>query len=422
MLPHSTRNHKSVNLTENVKLYFTFKLKIIHMARNILLLLTLIAFMQCKQDGANNSSSESSSTKINSLLEDGTAMWVGTYTRKEGHVDGKAPGVYFAQLDPTSGEINLVSSFEAGINPSYLTTHPVKNILYVVNETGGSEHDTMATVRAYEIDTQGNAKLLNKEPVEGAAPCFVSTNKYGTYVYVANYVSGNVTIFPVMENGALGPRSSKYQFTGKSTHKNQNSPHAHQIIEGPDGRVYVADLGTDKVHIYLDEGGRLKEDEIITLDASSGPRHIAFALENTHMYILNELSGTIDSYELYNSRYKFKQRISTIENPSLGPANSAQIVVSSDQKFLYASNRGEHNNIAIFSISMNDGELKLIGHQKTLGLIPRDFAIDPSGTFLVVANQDSDQLVSFRIDRTTGLLSDPKINSDFQSPVCVKFM
>lgn len=138
---------------------------------------------------------------------------------------------------------------------------------------------------------------------------------------------------------------------------------------------------------------------------------------------MEEMTGSISAY-----RYKGKGQLDLIQNISalppdfIGSVGSADIHVSPDGKFLYASNRGESNTIAIFAINQQSGELIAVGHQSTLGKTPRNFNFDPSGNFLLAANQNSDDIVIFKRDKETGLLTDTGKKIEVGNPVCVKWV
>jgi len=156
--------------------------------------------------------------------------------------------------------------------------------------------------------------------------------------------------------------------------------------------------------------------------AGAGPRHLTFHPNNKYAYLIEELTGTISAYNYKNGKFGLLQNIPAIPPDYMGPIGSADIHVSPDGKFLYASNRGESNTIAIFKINQKTGWLTLIGHQSTLGKTPRNFDFDPSGNFLLAANQDSDEIVIFRVDKKTGLLTDTGKRIKVGNPVCIKWI
>jgi 6-phosphogluconolactonase len=190
--------------------------------------------------------------------------------------------------------------------------------------------------------------------------------------------------------------------------------------------IYATDLGTDRLTSYTidKQNNRLvATGNLTSLTSGAGPRHIAYHPGHPWIYIVNELNGTIEAFnqDISTGILSRFQVISTLPSGTKLPANCADIHITPSGKYLYASNRGENNNIAMYNINESSGALELIGHQSTKGKIPRNFAIDPSGTFLLVANQNSNNVVTFRIDPLTGKLVDTNHEISIPMPVCIKF-
>jgi 6-phosphogluconolactonase len=154
----------------------------------------------------------------------------------------------------------------------------------------------------------------------------------------------------------------------------------------------------------------------------SGPRHFDFHPNNKYAYLVEELTGTVVAFKYSEGKLETIQRISALPANFNGTIGSADIHVSGNGKFLYSSNRGTSNTIAIFKIDEQTGKLTLMGQQSTLGKTPRNFNFDPSGNFLLVANQDSDDVVIFRINKETGGLSDTGKRIKVPRPVCIKWI
>ena len=356
-------------------------------------------------------------------------LYIGTYTEKEAHVAGKASGIYIYEMNSETGQLALVDSSPATTNPSYLAVHPGKNRLYAVNETGGSSGNSSGNVSAFNIRDDGRKlELINSVSSGGSYPCYISIHNTARYVMAANYGSGTVALFPVNADGSLNEASSIDQHTGRGQTGRQESAHAHMVIQSPHSfHVYSCDLGTDKVYCYTADtinNTLVSSDREYKTMPGAGPRHIAFHPEKNTAYIVNELNGTIEAVNidsLTGSMNRF-QVISTKSLNDTREASCADIHITPSGKYLYASNRAELNNIAIYSVHPASGELALIGHQQIKGRTPRSFAIDPSGNFLLVANQDSDNIITFRIDKDTGKLIDTGFEISVPTPVCVKFL
>jgi 6-phosphogluconolactonase len=188
----------------------------------------------------------------------------------------------------------------------------------------------------------------------------------------------------------------------------------------------VADLGLDKIVIYSFDpnNGALKKTDpgFVKTSPGTGPRHLIFHPNNKYAYLIAEMGGVVSAYRYANGKLKWIQNISSLPAGYKGPVGSAEIQVSHDGKFLYASNRDESNTIAIFRINQQTGKLTLVGHQSTLGKTPRNFNFDPSGKFLLAGNQTDDQIVIFKVDKNTGLLADTGKRINVGKPVCIEWI
>jgi 6-phosphogluconolactonase len=216
------------------------------------------------------------------------------------------------------------------------------------------------------------------------------------------------------------------QGSGPDTSR-QKSPHVHGIFIKPESRyVYATDLGSDKVMLYYQNKrtGKLSacKTKYFAPSPGSGPRHLDFHPNGKFVYLINELINSVSVLEDFGGELKEIQSLSALPLTFKGKSTAADIHVSPDGKFLYSSNRGTSNSIAIFSIDGNTGMISLAGHQYTGGETPRNFNFDPSGNFLLVANQNSDNIVVFKRDKTTGLLTDTGNRISVGKPVCIKWI
>jgi 6-phosphogluconolactonase len=340
---------------------------------------------------------------------------VGTYTNTT------SEGIYVYNFDAQTTTTQLISSTKA-VNPSYLTLSLDGKKIYAVSETKNG----MAS--SYSILENGSLQLINSVETNGANPCYIAIDKEEKLVTVGNYSGGNLSVYNVQENGELSEAAQTIQHKGSSVNKQrQEQPHVHATVFTPDNRfVLVPDLGIDKVMIYKinSKAGRISSaaSDSITTASGAGPRHIDFHPNGSFFYLMEELSGTVSAYSYKKGRIKSLQTISSHPADFTGTKGSADIHVSPDGKFLYASNRGTANSIAIFSIDPKKGTLTSVGFQSTLGIKPRNFTIDPSGNFLLVANQESDEIVIFKRDVATGILSDTQQRIKVPRPVCLKWI
>jgi 6-phosphogluconolactonase len=257
----------------------------------------------------------------------------------------------------------------------------------------------------------------------------VATSDNEKWIAVANYTGGSVAVFPLNKNGSLQPYSQLIQDSGSSINKErQEKAHVHESVFSP-GNTYLftPDLGTDKVMIYkfkslLKQPLQPASPAFVKTPSGSGPRHLTFHPDKKFAYLIHELSGTVTAYSYNEGKLRIVQEVSTHPRGFTGIPGSAEIFVSPDGKFLYASNRGEENTITIFSVNALTGKLKLMGYQPVLGKTPRNFIIDPTGNYLLVANQDSDNIVIFKRNKENGLLKETGPQIKLPKPVCLQMV
>jgi len=345
----------------------------------------------------------------------------GTYTT------GKSEGIYVYQFNNGDGTVKEVSHIKIS-NPSFVAVSPGEEFVYAVKEEA-SDSGKGGAIAAFSFNKKtGGLTYLNQQITGGDHPCYVSVDKTGKWVVAGNYTGGSLTVFPVQSDGSLGKASTIIQHTGSGPNKiRQASPHVHcTVFSGDNHFLYVPDLGIDKVMIYSfdEKTGKLipARQPYAVADPGAGPRHLCFDPTNKYAYLMEELSGTVVVYKIKKGKLNQKQLISSMPAGDTSFAGSADIHVSPDGKFLYASNRADANTIAIFKVNKKNGRLSFVGHQSTLGKTPRNFTIDPSGNYLLVANQNSDEVVVFKRDKETGLLLDTKNRILVGKPVCLKWI
>ena len=310
-------------------------------------------------------------------------------------------------------------------NPSYLTTSADGRFVYAVLEN--ADNGNGGEVASFSFNkTTGELTLLNRQRSGGDHPCYIEIDKTGKWVFVANYSSGTLAVLPVRNDGSLGEAGTIIRHEGSGPDSTrQKSPHVHSTVISADNKwLLVSDLGTDKMMIY---GFDAKTGSLSPATKPSvswlraGPRHIVFHPTNRYAYMIGELTGVIIAYHYSNGTLDPFQKAVTLENGDQRFPGSADICVSPDGKFLYASNRGEINSIAIFRIGKK-GSLTPVAYQSTLGKTPRNFNFDPSGKFLLAANQNSDEIVVFNRNNKSGLLTDTGKRIAIGKPVCIKWI
>lgn len=335
-------------------------------------------------------------------------LYVGTYT------DGDSEGIYSLSFDPATGLLDS-QRLEAKIpNPSFLTVSRDGHFLYAVQET--DDFDTASGgLSAFRIDPEG-LHLLNSLPSEGKHPCHIATQD--SMVVVSNYTGGSLAIFKTNADGSLS--QGPYVIDHKIVNPDKKS-HVHKAHFMGD-LLYSADLGLDQLRVYhhiANEWNAMQE-HTLYVQAGAGPRHFIFDDSATFLYVINELNSTIEVYKKEESQiFKFLQTISTLPPDYTGNNACADIHLSPDGQFLYASNRG-HNSIAIFRIDLESGLIALVSIDALDGNWPRNFVIDPSGAYLLVANQKSNDITVYRRENDRGSLSIIQTYS-IPSPVCLVF-
>jgi 6-phosphogluconolactonase len=376
-------------------------------------------------------------------------VYFGTYTgfrfvrhsKTQGVGDSRSKGIYVSRFNAATGALGEPQLAAEITNPSFITISPDQRFLYAVTEdptSVGPPLDHVSYVSAFAIDSAtGKLRLLNTLPTGGTSTCFISTDKTGKYVFMANFGSGSVTAIRLKDDGSLGELTSFIQNIGHSVNPAiQTGPHPHSILVSSDNRyVVVSDLGLDKVQVYRfdEKTGELSPPDppFATVHPGGGPRHFAFAPSGKFAYQLSEMSGIVDAFawDPTTGTLTNLQSSETIPHDFKGENHSAEITVSSDGKFLYESNRRNTGDtgwgpdtIGVFAIDPEKGTLKLVEQADTGGIMPRNFAIDPTGAYLLVAHQYSNTVVVFKIDRATGRLTKTGNEIKLDVPVCIQFV
>lgn len=354
-------------------------------------------------------------------------LFIGTYTLGANNSANGSKGIYVYDFDAATGDMKPLSTAEAE-NPSYLALSPKGDALYCTDETSGQKP---GAVSAFSFDKKtGQLQFLDKQASGGDGPCYVAVDARRKWLMVANYMGGSLAALPIHADGSIGPAAEIIQHTGKSVNpQRQDRPHVHSTTFTPDDHfLIVADLGTDQLSIYRFYPNAplfpltSPDDSVVSVKPGSGPRHIAFYPGKPWVYLLDEMGGAIDAFQYNEGKLTPFQHISSHPAEFKGAMGSADIHVAPGGKFLYASNRGDANSIALFSVDTTNGMLTSIGFQSTLGSTPRNFIIDPTGQWLLVANQRTNNVVLFHIDPSTGQLKAEGRPLEIPAPVCLKML
>lgn len=356
-------------------------------------------------------------------------VYFGTYT------NALSRGIYVSRLDAETGKLSAPELAAATPSPSFVNLSPDGKSLYAANEVNGFSDYSIengGAVSAFAIDkTSGQLTFLNQKCSGGTDPCHVSVDATGKVLFVANYSSGSMKAFLLDTNGGLGEGGTFVQDTGHGVNPvRQAGPHAHFICADPSNRFALAcNLGTDTVTVYPfttnDATLVASKFERFHVPDGSGPRHLAFSRDGKFVHVINEMGCTVTTFAWDSEKGKLDliETVSALP-PGVAVQNSftaAEILVHPAGKYVYATVRG-HDSVSVFSADERSGRLTLVQNVSAGGKVPRGLGIDPTGRWLIVANQMSDSAVEFMIESATGKLSPAKQALKIGSPVDVKFV
>ena len=348
-------------------------------------------------------------------------LYVGTYNKD------LADGIFVYSFNDHTGKLVDLKIPAVSKNPSFLTISANKKYLYAVNELNNLDIDQSGGVSSFNIDKNGKLSLINQVLTHGANPCHVSLSPNGEKLVASNYSGGSISLFNVLPTGGLSELIQKIQDVGKGPFPGrQNEPHAHSTKFDATGKLLVAaDLGLDELKSYQVVVGEKplipNTQPFIKFPPGSGPRHFEFSSDGNFLYVINELSSTITILIKYGGVWKEIQSIKTLPKDFKGENWCADIHLSANGHFIYASNRG-HNSIVVYTRNPTSGRLEIIQTCSSIGIWPRNFTLDPTGKFLLVANERSNEITVFKIDGTSGKLTYTGFKVNNQAPVCLQFL
>lgn len=341
-------------------------------------------------------------------------FYVGTQAR------GTESVITLCELDVADGQVTKIASFDDVVGPGYISLSPDKKYLYSVNQDN--------TISAFGVGKGGTLALLGSQPDAGKNPCYVSVHPSGNMAFLANYGSGSWAAYPIESDGKLLPAIANFQFTGSGPNPSrQEKPHAHCAVPSPNGQnVYVTDLGTDRVMNYTVD---VKTGHVLPNAAQpdfstkpgAGPRHLVVHSTGKYLYLLNELHTSLSTYALdRQGKATELQTLPTVPADYKEQNTSAAIREHPNGRFIYVSNRG-YDSIHGYEL-LKDGTLKSIGEVREGIATPRDFNIDPSGKFMVVGNQKTNDLTVYKVDPKTGKLTFLSKSISLKDPICFQFL
>ena len=358
-------------------------------------------------------------------------VYIGTYTGEA------SKGIYAFRFDDSSGGLTPLGLVAETPSPSFLTASADGRFVFAVNELQSFQGKPSGSVTSFTVD-RASAKLteVSVQPSMGAGPCHLALDHTGRYLAVANYGGGNYALFPVLADGRLQPATSV--ITGAKP--DSPKPLGHMVGFDAGNRFLIAaDNGLDRMLVYRFDASRgaisAAPSPATALRTGSGPRHFAWHPNRPWVFTINELSATITMFSWDPTSGALTEKGSVPTRPAgVTGGTTAEIAVHPNGRFVYGSNRGHaglpaartlrggvENSIAVFSVGA-DGALTLVEHESTRGETPRNFALDPTGRWLIAANQRSNTLAVFSIDQKTGALSPVGSPVSVGSPASVLFM
>ncbi|QBF27757.1 lactonase family protein [Pseudomonas tructae] len=351
-------------------------------------------------------------------------LLVGSYTA------GSSEGIYRYRFNSDSGQIEPTPlQVLKSENPSWLTLSVDRRLLFAVNENGGGN----GQVSSFAIAKDGSLKALNQVPSQGDEPTHSSLSHDQRYLFVANYgvqpaPGGSLSVLPVDRQGRLQASVQQYRHAPSGVDpQRQTGPHVHSVVSSDNGKyVFASDLGADKVFVYRYDGASpsqpLSAVEPVDLPPGSGPRHLLFDRDGKHAYLTLEMSAQVVAFDYRNGKLLELQRLPLTEQTDASAKAAGALHLSADGRFLYVSNRGTANELLVFAVDDKTGKLMQVQRRSVEGDHPREFTLDPTGKFLLVANQKSNQIVVLRRDPRTGLLGDTVQKLAQDAPSDLKFV
>jgi 6-phosphogluconolactonase len=364
---------------------------------------------------------------IGAAEPDSYRVYFGTFTNRS------SKGIYLSMMDTHTGKLSEAQLVAEAPSPSFLALHPNHKVIYTCNEVNSLDGKREGGVSAFAIDQEsGKLTLLNRQSSGGTGPTHIWIDPTGRNVLVANYAGGSVALLPVRGDGSLDAAAVVDQHHGHSVDpRRQEGPHAHSVYTDLSNRfVLSCDLGLDKVFVYrFDPTAHTltaNDPPYAEVAPASGPRHLALAPSGKFVYVLNEMACTVCvfGYDAQGGKLIAVQTVPTLTEDARADRSksTAEIFCDPSGKFLYSSNRGNANSITVFAVAAETGKLTTVDRTSTQGRTPRGFGIDPSGTWLLAGNQDTDNVAVFRINAASGKLEPTGQNLKVPTPVCVTFV
>ena len=353
----------------------------------------------------------------------GKLLLVGTQT------SGTSKGIYAYNFDSVTGEITRTGLAAATPSPTFIVTAPDRKTVFAVNELEDFNGQKSGAVSSFSLDSASNTLTqVSQVASKGGAPCHIAVDHTGTSVFAANYTGGSAISYKVVDHNALSEPVSFVQYTGHGPNADrQDAPHAHRVTVSPDNRyLLVNDLGLDLIHIYALDAAKAtmtpSDPPAWKAPAGSGPRALLFHANGKYAYCVTEMGSQVIvlKWNADAGTLETKQILQLPLQPQPGPVTGCDIVLDRDARFAYVAVRGD-DFIATLAVSADGSRLTYQRRTSCGGKVPRHLTLDPTGHFLLVANQGSDSIAIFPRDVNSGQLAETSKSFPLSKPQCLVF-
>lgn len=328
-------------------------------------------------------------------------LFIGTYSPADSN------SIFVYKFNSDSGKATFISAVSDIENPSFLTISPDHKNVYAVSETHKN-----GKVNAYSFDAdKGHLTYINQQLSGGDDPCNIITDTSGKWLFVANYSSGSLSVLPIETDGSVGKVHQNIAHQGHGINPDrQAEAHVHCAVMAPNNKdLFVTDLGMDQVFTYSfnEKTGHLSlgNPPIKDVTPGSGPRLMEFSPSGKYLYLIHEMSGQLTVFEYQSGKLIQVQRISNLPKNYHGKIWAADVHLSPDGKFLYATNRDDLNDIVTYRVSSQNGEITPIDRSPTGGKTPRNFTISPDGKYVLIGHKNGNEITIFKRNKKTGMLT-----------------
>lgn len=353
-------------------------------------------------------------------ISDKFSLLIGTYSPAD------EEGIFVYEFNSKTGKAIRRHAVSGITNPSFITLSPDHTRLYAVSETGNNEDGHVYAYRFNQND--GTLEFINKVRCKGNDPCNIITDQSGQFLFVANYTSGSLSVLPVKPDGAVDELTQLIQHTGHSVNpERQAEAHVHSAALAPDNKhLFAIDLGVDKIfgYIFDVENGQLAPGAppFTKVIPGSGPRLMEFSGDGRFSYAIHEMGGQITVFSHQSGQLKALQTISNLPENYTGKIWAADIHLSPDDQFLYATNRDDLNDIVTYRRDIKSGKLTFVNRQPTGGKTPRNFVIAPDGKHVLIGHKNGPDITIFKREEETGILTPMEERIPIAHAVCLKML